>query len=185
MTQEEKARAYDEALERAKSFQQKFGGDYAGYIFPELRESEDERIRKELINFILYKAKGVSEEQEHSWVVYLEKQKEQKPAEWSNEDEEMLKYVIDNVNDAKQLFASKEAVDLCDKEITWLKSLRHSWKPSEEQMLKEAAEGRISSCGLHNAIFFKDQKWTDMLDKYKEGDKVRVIVLPKEDQTNG
>ena len=44
MTPEEKAKAYDEALERAKSFQQKFGGDYAGYIFPELRESEDERI---------------------------------------------------------------------------------------------------------------------------------------------
>lgn len=94
MTQEEKAKAYDEALERAKSFQQKFGGDYAGYIFPELRESEDERIRKELINYILYKAKGVSEEQEHSWVVYLEKQKEQKPTnsekpkEWSEEQEE-------------------------------------------------------------------------------------------------
>lgn len=45
MTQEEKAKAYDEALERAKSFQQKFGGDYAGYIFPELAESEDERVR--------------------------------------------------------------------------------------------------------------------------------------------
>lgn len=58
MTQEEKARRYDEALERAKDF-------YKGYkqrdnqlyaddletIFPELRESEDERIRKAIIDF--------------------------------------------------------------------------------------------------------------------------------------
>ena len=76
--------------------------------------------------------------------------------EWSEEDEEMLEYVIGDVNDAKQLFTTKEAIDLCDKEIAWLKSLRpqyhgdvtmteaykmgfeagkaSSWKPSEEQM---------------------------------------------------
>ena len=190
MTREEKARAYDEALERAKSFQQKYGGDYAGYIFPELRESEDERIRKELINFILYKAKGVSEEQEHSWVVYLEKQKEQKPTnsekpkEWNEEDVAMIKRVIERI-EAEIQYGDALTMAYGNQEIAWLKSLRPSWKPSEEQMLKEAAEGRISSCGLHNAIFFKDQKWTDMLDKYEEGDKVRVIVLPKEDQNNG
>ena len=61
-----------------------------GKVIVREKESEEERIRKELINFILYKAKGVSEEQEHSWVVYLEKQKEQNPAEWSKEDREML-----------------------------------------------------------------------------------------------
>lgn len=48
MTQEEKAKAYDKALERAKSFQEIYGGDYAEYIFPELAESEDERIRRVL-----------------------------------------------------------------------------------------------------------------------------------------
>lgn len=76
--------------------------------------------------------------------------------EWSEEDEEMLEYVIGDVNDAKQLFTTKAAINLCDKEIAWLKSLRpqyhgdvtvteaykmgleagkaSSWKPSEEQM---------------------------------------------------
>lgn len=75
---------------------------------------------------------------------------------WNEEDEEMLEYVIGDVNDAKQLFTTKAAIDLCDKEIAWLKSLRpqyhgnvtmteaykmgfeagkaSSWKPSEEQM---------------------------------------------------
>lgn len=72
-----------------------------------------------------------------------EKQKEQKPAGWSEEDEEMLEYVIGDVNDAKELFATKEAIDLCDKEIAWLKSLRPQphWKPNEEQM--EAFKGYI------------------------------------------
>ena len=107
MTDKEKAKAYDEALERAKAMidDLRKGEDILAVsdleaMFPELRESEDERIRKELINFILYKAKGVSEEQEHSWVTYLEKQKEQKPTnsekpkEWSEEDDALLKEIV-------------------------------------------------------------------------------------------
>ena len=193
MTPEEKAKAYDEALAWMRELYPRLHGatkEDAEHYFPELRESEDERIRKELINFILYKAKGVSEEQEHSWVVYLEKQKEQKPTnsekpkEWSEEDVAMIKRVIERI-EAEIQYGDALTMAYGNQEIAWLKSLRPYWKPGEEQMLKEAAEGRISSCGLHNAIFFKDQKWTDMLDKYKEGDKVRVIVLPKEDQTNG
>ncbi len=56
MTQEQKAKAYDEALERMKSWVR---GEHpecfteaqkaAEFIFPELKESEDERIRKALI----------------------------------------------------------------------------------------------------------------------------------------
>ena len=60
--------------------------------------------------------------------------------------------------------------------------IKETAKDCLTQLLKEAAEGRISACGFHNAIFFKDQKWTEMLDKYEEGDKVRVIVLPKEEE---
>ena len=53
MTTEEKARAYDEALKRADSLTEKYGGrDFAEYIFPELKESDDERIRKALYEFI-------------------------------------------------------------------------------------------------------------------------------------
>ena len=105
-----------------------------------VKESEDERIRKALID-ALKTSKSVGELKfilpeptREECIAYLEKQKEQKPAEWSEEDEEMLEYVIGDVNDAKQLFANKEAIDLCDKEIAWLKSLRPSWKPSKEQM---------------------------------------------------
>lgn len=88
MTQEEKAKAYDEALDRAKKELQTCGStdcDAARQIFrffPTLRESEDERIRKALINHFKSHSSLVGE----NWngiecddiLAYLEKQKEQK-----------------------------------------------------------------------------------------------------------
>lgn len=62
-----------------------------------------------------------------------------KPAEWSEEDKEMLEYIIGDVNDATQLYTTRAGKDMAEKEIAWLKSLRpvskeslQSWKPSEE-----------------------------------------------------
>jgi hypothetical protein len=57
---DEKAEAYDKALERVKDFIEKqnppaFDKNLIGTIFPELKESEDEKIRKEIINYF---AKG-------------------------------------------------------------------------------------------------------------------------------
>ena len=151
MNYEEK---YNEALERAKKFEEKYGGDYAGYIFPELAESEDERIRKELVEAFealdidsswngipvksilawLEKQKDI----EDRWIedrgqcfwdgveegkMLAEKQEEQKP-EWSDEDEKYLNRVINLwVND----FGEDSDT------VKGLKSLRPSWKPSEEQ----------------------------------------------------
>ena len=43
MTEKEKAKAYDEAIERAKKL---YSNRIAEEIFPELKESDDERIRK-------------------------------------------------------------------------------------------------------------------------------------------
>lgn len=57
MTQEEKARAYDEALERAKDVYTYYCDDREQLrkiesIFPELRESKDEKIIKAIINHL-------------------------------------------------------------------------------------------------------------------------------------
>ena len=55
MTVEEKAKAYDEALERAshvKGYKTLTPQEAAEYIFPQLLESEDERIRKGLIEVV-------------------------------------------------------------------------------------------------------------------------------------
>ena len=68
MTTEEKAKAYDEAIEIAKS-KIKNDKDHILYedditdIFPELKESEDERIRKWLICYFKEVCDNVSEKE--------------------------------------------------------------------------------------------------------------------------
>ena len=58
MTEKEKAKAYDEALERARTINNEkdvdveSGTTICEYIFPELKESEDEKIRKEIISIL-------------------------------------------------------------------------------------------------------------------------------------
>ena len=53
--------------------------------FPGLAESEDERIRKELYEFIKVNS---PKEYANRFIAWLEKQKEQKPVEWSDADYE-------------------------------------------------------------------------------------------------
>ena len=159
MTTEEKAKAYDEALERAKRRYDCNPSDgYVGYanqiieeIFPQLCESEDERMRKMLIERVrtatewtiglrdlilawLEKQKEqVTDESDKIAAAYQlgrsdeRKQKEQKPVEWSEEDESILNnitaYGYLNIDDLEWL-----------KDLPNRFSLRLHWKPSEEQM---------------------------------------------------
>ena len=83
---------YEEALERAKQ------GLPIDEVFPELKESEDEKIRKELISFV---NKYYGEETKKEVLAYLEKQKEKK---WSPSKGEMrvlykLCYLSDQITD--------------------------------------------------------------------------------------
>ena len=85
MTQEEKVRAYDEALEKAKSMidDLRKGEDILAVsnlesMFPELKETEDERISREISEFISNFYNGNYEKPYDStlgtWVGWLEKQ---------------------------------------------------------------------------------------------------------------
>ena len=83
MTTEEKAKAYDKAIERAKKWYNApnvdkiptFGNRVIEEIFPELVESEDERIRKYLISFVeLNSGFNLSPEDAEQMLVWLEKQ---------------------------------------------------------------------------------------------------------------
>lgn len=65
-TIEQKALAYDEAIERGKRM---FSEKELNYLFPELQESRDERIRKEIIKYI---KTGTYHK---DWITWLEKQK--------------------------------------------------------------------------------------------------------------
>ena len=122
---------YKEALEKARKINSgeevvtPSGWTRLEVVFPELRESEDERKRKELVQF-LTEIKNISESGRDSWHVrkedagmcdsflsYLEKQKEQKPA-WSEDDDVMFKT-------AKKIIWESEASDgTTNKVISWL-----------------------------------------------------------------
>ena len=120
-------KAYKEALERARSLQH--DNCWVTSIFPELRESEDERVRQALISAVKkYDAvDGIEQEKVLAW---LEKQKEEKPAEWSEEDEKIKNVSIAFLEEFKE--KGYENAMMC---IDWLKSLRPQphWKPSDEQ----------------------------------------------------
>ena len=186
MTQEEKAKAYDEALKRAKEMYDayRFSVDLSNfkptdfeYIFPQLSETEDERIRKSLVALIKeiklqplkrledwdgmlawlekQKERGpLTKEEEYTlhriieyledetcpseWISLLhdiyclpyEKQKEQKPAEWSEEDEkEVADYIFKTCDGFTEYSAREVAKDI----LSILRPQPH-WKPSDEQM---------------------------------------------------
>ena len=108
MTIEEKAKAYDEAIEMAKNRLKDCHGDCflrreIEKIFPDLAESEDERIRKEILECIetLIKQPGASPRL-CDWLAWLEKQKEP-----DSEEIEALKNSID-----REYIIPKERIQL-------------------------------------------------------------------------
>lgn len=60
--------------------------------------------------------------------------KEQKPAEWSEEDRLHYANVLEALEYVKGCKSDYDKIEAVKSDITWLKSLRPSWKPSEEQM---------------------------------------------------
>ena len=80
MTQEQKAKAYDEAIKKLRNFYRDYDTvsclidvkEELANLFPELRESEDERIRKNIIAFIKENYSSAK-----PWIAWLEKQSEE------------------------------------------------------------------------------------------------------------
>lgn len=173
MGYKEKLKLAKEALDSGS-----YDKDTIEYIFPELKESEDEKLRKCTISLLkIARDKGFYDipKAVNNCITWLEKQGEkkpildveipfgakdsdleevtydipkgyhaeiednkvvikkgeQKPAEWSEEDEKMLEYALDMIEwySGKNENKSRLVSD-------WLKSHRpqSTWKPSDEQM---------------------------------------------------
>ena len=73
MTEKEKAKAYDEALERAKKLYSK---GITEEIFSELKEDDDERIRKEIISILRNAYWTSNKNRFNELVAWLEKQRD-------------------------------------------------------------------------------------------------------------
>lgn len=77
-------------------------------IFPEIQESEDEGIRKELIEYFrwnTWNTQILNNFDNRDVIAWLEKQGEQKP-KWSDEDEEMIDKIIDYIQPMPIFFES-------------------------------------------------------------------------------
>lgn len=81
-------------------------------------------------------------------LAYLEKQKEQKPAEWSEEDEQHREWILECLASGERKVP--EYADQYRSAFNWLKSLRPQphWKPSKEQIA--ALEYALGNGGTYN-----------------------------------
>ena len=225
-TIEEKAKAYDKALNTAREILAHTSENYLcthltkedikemySRFFPELAESEDDRIRKaihiyldwldgrrdyqpkgdytikdmiawiekqkefvsadfddvwetadceELIATLDKYSKDAIKEMCHAWYDkgielerrnWLEKQGEQKPAEWSEEDEVKINRIVaclENLNVADN--------DILLKDVDWLKSLRpqNRWKPTKQQLSELRCV--ISGCSFETSVLVELEK---------------------------
>ena len=97
MTQEEKARAYDKAIEKIMyviehGVSPVLNKEDLQDIFPELKESEDDKIRKAIIHYLNDSiGEGFKEKKKKDkiirWIEWLEEQKEEEKKEEKKEDE--------------------------------------------------------------------------------------------------
>lgn len=130
MTIEQKAKAYDEALKKLHEIitmdnHPVLPKEIGEFLFPELTESEDVRIKKTAIKILkgvanrVFEYEGVSKE---NVLAYLEKQKERISTRWSEGDDRLLNYAISMTDDVQVK--------------RFLESFRYqsNRKPSDEQM---------------------------------------------------
>ena len=147
-TIKEKAEEYD----RLKALVMKCSIDKYGCIigikpsdmFSELAESEDERIRKQLIAVVELYYGETDEQEKKDCLAWLEKKSEQKSA-WSVEDSAMLDNIVAWIEGKWGTLGGK--VGGKEAYISFLKDLkdRYTWKPSDEQI--EALQESIGIVG--------------------------------------
>ena len=175
---EQKAKAYDEAIKRAKSAIKECGNNQGRIamiesIFPELKESEDDRIRKAIIGYIDHgQHYGVSNKDMIAW---LEKQGVQKPQRmisaeakeamydkpaWSEEDECYMGECIGAI-------ATKDGWSFEEKRKTkhWLKSIKDRVQPKQEW----SEDDKLVVEDIEEAVikYWHGQSQEDLLDWLK------------------
>lgn len=204
---EEKAKAYDEAIERAKNFIE--NGDEREKTIAEsifaglLEESEDERIRKDLIeNLSNCGWTTMANHPIKDIIAWLEKQGEQinyneelkkckenplyfydkyckikikgqKPAEWSEEDDDFHFKSIESTIEycKKEVAENDESRYLFDEDLKWLKFLKDRMIPQPKQVWSEDDEKQarqIERIVHDDGCTQKLQKQIDVCDSYDE-----------------
>lgn len=166
LTIEQKAKAYDKALEVLHKYDGAhimFTQDLKEEMFPELAESEDERIRKELIHLVKKSCEqggyALHKYEADRMLAWLEKQGEQNPTDktkpkfnvgkwitngdytWSEEDEKYLNSIIKRT----VAYGDSSVYGLIKDDIDWLKSLKERVQPQNNITDEELAQAKKDS----------------------------------------
>ena len=111
---EEKAKAYDEAIKRARQFSehplQEDSDSIVEYIFPELKESEDEKVRKEIVRFIQMEVED--EIVGNKWLAWLEKQSNHQPTGKIQVSEELYEHIRNTCACIDDALSSESLTDI-------------------------------------------------------------------------
>ena len=152
MTEKEKAKAYDEAIERAKK---SYGNIIAEEIFPELKEDDDERIKKNCIHFLeLQKQHHAATFEIEECIDWLEKQGKQL-ADKNEPKFEVGDWVV---------FITSESVYQVEKKENYEYTIRHILGGSmclpfsNEELIREwtiedAKDGDVLACNEEILLF--------------------------------
>jgi hypothetical protein len=115
-----------------------------GKIIVRPKGSEDEGIRKEMIKyFSQYKEDGLRGVDITPWIAYLERQKEQKSAEWSENDKRML----DDIDESLFMYEAGKndyTREQVERERKWLKSLPERFNPQPKQELSSEEKNKLN-----------------------------------------
>lgn len=137
MTTEQKAKAYDEAIERtAKLVDDGCLNRMTGeHIFPELAESEDERIRKEIIEYFnQFENRELRGVDISDWITWLEKQK---PEEYPQAVIENAISFLHERNDGMPIEEAREIVNAVTSVLNpkhWVREKPAEWSEGDEMM---------------------------------------------------
>ncbi len=131
-------------------------------VILERKESEDNRIRREMIEYFhgcihRNKKTGFRVEQIKGWLAYLERQKEQKPAEWSDENKYILEDAITAIDmhltdEFKEIHPNLFKAFLAAKDF--LKSLPERFNLQSKQEWSEEDKMHLA-----NAILAAEKEW--------------------------
>lgn len=130
---------YEEALENIKAIKaankdNKGLVDFIEFKYPKLKESDDEKIRKNLIRF--FRDLDALEYKEEDVIAWLEKQGE-KPNVWSEEDDDNMRMIEDRLSNYLDYIREDSTLTKHQKNslkekvigyVNWLKSLKERLK---------------------------------------------------------
>ena len=178
MTYKEKAKAYDEAIRKAEVLYKASEPMSAcnviiETIFPELKESEDERIRKSITEFFKNFSKNGTYKtipDVTKWIDWLEKQKLTKNI--NKEDEEVRQYLI------RTMKQNDINVPMVQKALAWLEKQggqndsdvmpyriqpKHEWGEEDECCMTECINAIATKDGWSFEEKRKTKHWLELL----------------------